>query len=253
VIGHKTGSPAFIRQRDPRVRMALAIVLSLGLSFLQQLSACCLGLILALLLLLGSRPPLRSFLNQLIVVNSFVLFLWLVTPLTVPGTPLMEWGPFTISREGVELTALVSLKANAISCIFLALVGSMEISTAAYALERLRCPRKIVFLFLFTARHVHLLAQEWRNLHTAALLRGFQPKSNLHSYKTIASLLGILLVRSHERGKRVREAMLLRGFTGRLRSVGIFRIGAQDIGFALAMLAGLTGIFLAEWAGQAYV
>ena len=249
--------PYALHSVDPRARLALAALLALGVSPLRDVTACCLALALGLLLLAAARMPLRPLAQRLAVVNIFVLFLWCVTPLTVPGTPLIQWntfwGPLAVSHEGVRLTTLVSLKSNAVVCIFLALTAGMTSSTAARALEDLRCPRKLVFLFLFTARHVHLLAQEWRCLHESARLRGFRPSTGMHTYKTLASLLGLLLVRGHERGRRMREAMLLRGFSGTLHALGDFRLRGTDVLFALALLAGLAGILMTEWAGKNHV
>ena len=84
---------------------------------------------------------------------------------------------------------------------------------------------------------------------TAARLRGFRPRSSMHTYRTLASLLGLLLVRSYERAQRTREAMLLRGFAGRFHSVARFSVGAPDLAFALGLLCCLAGILWTEYAG----
>ncbi|MBE6440984.1 MAG: cobalt ECF transporter T component CbiQ [Desulfovibrio desulfuricans] len=244
--------PSFLQHIDPRVRMACAGGLALCLSPLRGLAACGAGLALGALLLLLARPCRRPLLHRLAAVNVFVLFLWCVTPLTTPGAELARWGLFSISAEGVRLSLLVSLKANAIACAFLALACSMSAPEAGHALERLHCPRKLVFLFLFTARYVHVIAQEWRVLLAAAKLRGFRPRTDARTYRTLASLLGLLLVRSHARAKRVHEAMLLRGFTGRFRSVTVFRARAGDLCFALALLLGAAGVLATEFLGGTY-
>ena len=241
--------PSLIQRIDPRVRLAFAGGLAFCLSPLHSLAACCAGLALGLLLLAAARPPLWPLLQRLAVINFFVLFLWCVTPLTVPGTPVAQWGVFSISAEGVRLSLLVSIKSNAISCIFLALVATMDAPTAGHALERLRCPSKLVFLFLFTVRYVHVIAQEWRTLLVAARLRGFCPRTDMHTYRTLASLLGLLLVRSYERAQRVREAMILRGFSGHFRSVTVFRAHARDAMFALSLLLCMAGLVAIECLG----
>ena len=106
-----------------------------------------------------------------------------------------------------------------------------------------------MFLFLFTARYVHVIAQEWRTLLVAARLRGFRPRTSMHTYRTLASLLGLLLVRSYERSLRVREAMLLRGFSGHFRSVSSFRAHTGDYFFALGLLLCMAGILAVECLG----
>ncbi|WP_165071884.1 cobalt ECF transporter T component CbiQ [Desulfovibrio sp. ZJ200] len=235
-----------IQRIDPRVRLALAAATAVCLALLHSVTAALLGLLLGALLLAAARPPLLPLARRVAAVNLFVLFLWCVTPLTMPGESLARWGMFSISAEGVRLSLLVSIKSNAILCVFLALVASMDSPTAGYALERLRCPPKLVFLFLFTGRYVHVIAHEWQTLSVAARLRGFRPRSNLHTYRTLASLLGLLLVRSYERSLRVREAMLLRGFQGRFRSVTEFHARPVDALFVACLALCLCGIVWAE-------
>ncbi|WP_304473255.1 energy-coupling factor transporter transmembrane protein EcfT [uncultured Desulfovibrio sp.] len=245
--------PSLFQAIDPRVRLACAALTAVCLAPLKNLPACCLGLALGLTLLIISRPPFLPLLRRLAAVNIFILFLWCVTPWTTPGTVLAQWGIFAVSAEGVRLSLLASVKSNALVCVFLALVASMNSPTVGHALERLRCPRKLVFLFLFTGRYAHVLASEWRTLSVAARLRGFRPRTDLHTYRTLACLLGLLLVRAYERSLRVREAMLLRGFEGRFRSVAVFRIRPVDALFALSLLLCLTGIVWMEWKGGPHV
>ena len=245
--------PSPLQAIDPRVRLALAALTAVCLALLQNLTACWLGLALGAVLLAVARPPLLPLLRRLATVNLFILFLWCVTPWTTPGAILAQWGIFAVSVEGVRLSLLVSIKSNAIVCVFLALVANMDSPTVGHAMERLCCPRKLVFLFLFTGRYVHVLATEWQTLHVAARLRGFTPRTNLHTYRTLASLLGLLLVRSYERSLRVREAMLLRGFEGRFRSVAVFRARPVDALFALGLLLCLAGIVWTEYEGGPHV
>lgn len=245
--------PSLFQAIDPRVRLTCAALTAACLAPLKNLPACWLGLALGATLLIISRPPLLPLLRRLAAVNLFILFLWCVTPWTTPGAVLAQWGIFSVSAEGVRLSLLVSIKSNAIACVFLALVAGMDAPTVGHALERLRCPRKLVFLFLFTGRYVHVLASEWQTLNVAARLRGFRPRTDMHTYRTLASLLGLLLVRAYERSLRVREAMLLRGFEGRFRSVAAFRARPVDALFALGLLLCLAGIIWTEWKGDPHV
>ena len=129
------------------------------------------------------------------------------------------------------------VKSNAIVMTFLALVATMDSPTIGYALERLRFPSKLVFLFLFTYRYLHVIADEWHKLHGAARLRGFAPKTNMHTYRTFGNMLGMVFVHSFDRSVRVYEAMILRGFSGRFQSVAAFRATSRDAVFAVAAFA----------------
>lgn len=244
--------PSVIQNIDPRARMAVAGLTALCLSLLQNVAASLAGLGLGLCLLALARPPLRPLLHRLAIVNIFALFLWCVTPLTMPGQEVARWGIVSLSAEGLHLALLVTIKSNAIVCVFLALIATMNTPTAGHALECLHCPRKLVSLFLFTARHVYDIAQQWESLSVAARLRGFRPRTNVHTYRTVASLLGLLLVRSYERSQRVREAMLLRGFSGQFRTVAVFKARPADALFVLLMLLCLVGLIVMEHRDKIY-
>ena len=180
---------------------------------------------------------MRPVLRRLAVVNVFIAFLWLTVPLTSGGDVIAAWGPLEVSRAGVLLTLLVTIKSNAIVMTFLALVATMDSPTIGYALERLRFPSKLVFLFLFTYRYLHVIADEWHKLHGAARLRGCAPKTNMHTYRTFGNMLGMVFVHSFDRSVRVYEAMILRGFSGRFQSVAAFRATSRDAVFAVAAFA----------------
>lgn len=211
---------------DPRVRILAATLGSVVLAVLHTPQAACAGLVLALVLTAGSVS--RELPRRLALVNVFVLFLWLIVPLTAGGELLTHWGPLEVSRRGVDLALLVTLKANAVFLLFQALLNGMEAPVAGQALEHLHVPVKLVFLMLFTFHFLQVLLEEWERLGTAARLRGFVARTSMHSYRTIGYQLGMVLVRGLDRSRRVYEAMLLRGFAGHFRSVARFRARGRD-------------------------
>lgn len=241
-----SGRHAPIRAADPRARVVAAVLAACCLAPLRDPAACWAGLILGILSLLLSRPPLETLLRRLAAVNAFILLLWCVTPWSTPGEAVAQWGGFAVTAEGLRLSLITTLKANALLLLFLSLVAEMDVSALGHALDRLGCPARLVLLLLLTGRHIHLLADEWAALRDAARLRGFQPRTDARTYRTLASLLGLLLVRAHDRSIRAHEAMLLRGFSGRFRSAAELRAGPADALLLLGLICCLAGILLLE-------
>ncbi len=237
---------SLVHRLDPRVRLAAAALFSICTALLHQPAAAAAALTLAAAILGLSRPPLASLARRVASVNTFVLFLWATVPATMPGETVLTLGPLDFSREGVALAWLVTLKSNAILLAFLGLVTTMDSPTMGHALDRLGVPPKLVFLFLFTYRYLHVIAEEWRRLMTAARLRGFVPKTGMRSYRTIAHLLAMVLVNSYDRSGRVYQAMVLRGFAGRFSSVARFRAGARDALFALLWLTATAALAMMD-------
>ncbi|MGD9298980.1 MAG: energy-coupling factor transporter transmembrane component T, partial [Thiohalocapsa sp.] len=77
-------------------------------------------------------------------------------------------------------------------------------------------PHKLVHLLLLTIGQIkHLDDERWR-LRRAMRARAFVPRSNRHTWVSYGNLIGMLLVRSLERARRIEAAMRARGFQGRL-------------------------------------
>lgn len=225
----------------------MAALFSVCVALLKEPLAAGSALIPAVAILSLSAPPLGVLCKRVALVNVFIIFLWVIVPLTMPGTPFAALGPLTASREGVALVLLATLKSNAILLTILALVTTMDSPTMGHALDRLGVPSKLVFLFLFTYRYLHVIADEWQRLVTAARLRGFSPRTGMHTYRTIGNLLAMVLVNSFDRSSRVYQAMVLRGFQGRFVSVVRFRAHPKDAVFALLWLAATAGIVLMDF------
>ncbi len=222
---------------DPRVRLAAVAAFSLTAALLRSPEAAAAALALGVFLAAFARLDARALFGRLAAVNGFIVFLWLFLPFSLPGRELWSAGPFTATAEGVRLALLVTLKSNAIVLVFLALAATCGAATLGQAMYRLRVPEKLSFLFLFTYRFIQTVGEEYARLRTAARLRGFCPRNDAHTYRTLASLLGMILVRSFERAERVHKAMLLRGFDGRFTSLREFVLRRADVVFLCLMLA----------------
>lgn len=226
-----TGSSIFHRL-DPRVKCVAAFALSCIVAVSTQMQVAGGALILGVLFALTSRLPMQALLRRLLAVNFFVLFLWIVLPFTYPGDMAGEVAGLPVSAQGVQMALMVTLKSNAIVLLFITLVATSNAAAIGHALCCLRVPRKLVFLFLFTYRYVHVLVKEYERLKMAASLRGFVPRTGMHTYRTVANMLGMVILCSLDRSQRVYQAMLLRGFDGNFHSLCPLRMHTADSVFA---------------------
>lgn len=222
-----------LRRLDPRVKILAGTAFSFLVALSNRPETLLPAGALALCLLVTARLPAREVFRRAAAVNGFILFLWLVLPWTVPGKVLVRLGPFLVTEEGVRLAGLITWKCNAILAAFLSLLATESPFTLFHALAHLRVPNKIVQLLFFCGRYVHLFMSEAQRLRTAMRIRGFAPRTNLHTYKSYAYLVGMLLVRSVDRSERVHRAMLCRGFTGAFPTFVNFRFRRADGWFAL--------------------
>lgn len=232
---------------DPRGKIVVAALFSILIAVTKSSAVPLGGLAIALVFLALARLPLKKVMVRLLAVNSFIVFLWFVLPFTYPGEEVWRWGPLAATREGLVFTGLITLKSNAIIIALIALIATVPIVTLGQALHNLRLPDKLCHLLLFTYRYIYVFEQEYRRLVQAMKIRGFRPRTNLHTYRSYAYLAAMLLVRSFDRAERVFEAMRCRGFQGTFYSLKTFTWERRDGVFLTMSLLALAGLFCLEW------
>ncbi len=236
-----------LHRRDPRLRIVFALCFSLLLAVSHTYSTMLAGLICSNALVLMAQLPAGKVAKRLIVINVFNLLIFAMLPFTYEGQTLFKAGPLVGSIEGTRMALQITLKSNAIVLAFIALVSTMSIATLGHALNRLHMPEKLNYLLLIAYRYVFVLELEYHRLTTAARVRGFQPGTNLHSYKTVAYIFGMLLVRSLARAERVYQAMLCRGFAGKFYCIKHFSFTGVDRAWACCMTLVLIILVYFEW------
>ena len=227
---------SLLHRRDPKVKIIVAAFFITVVAISNSFVVVTLALSLASALTLLSGFEAVAVLKRLLAANTFTLFLWLTLPFTYGGNNLTELGPLLISGDGIRLAGLITLKTNTVVLALLSLLATSGIAELGHALERLRVPKRLCFLLLFSYRYIFVIYQEYRKLVRAAQMRCFIPGTNIHTYRTYGYLFGMTLVRSWNRAIRVHQAMLLRGFNGRLIPLAQQTIGKNDITFLVATL-----------------
>ena len=225
----------WLAARDPRLRILAALAFALATVSLLHLPAALAALALALGFALSAGLAAGELTRRLLALEGFMLILLLSLPFTIPGTPLLAVGPLTASLEGLERAALIALKANAVAIALLGLVGSLEPAVLGHALARLGAPEKLVHLLLLTVRQIHLLHAEFLRLRQAMRARAFVPRSDRHTWRSYGWLMGMLLVRSLARSRRILGAMRCRGFHGRLYLLDSAAWGRADTALLFAL------------------
>jgi len=237
-----------IHRLDPRVKTVVAAVFSIVVATSDRFVALVPAIMIAISFIFLARLSLKRVCFRLLVVNGLILLLWFFLPFTSQGEQLFTIGSLTGTKEGIIHAAAITIKSNAIIMTLMAFVATMPVFTLGRAMRYLHMPHKIIHLLSFTYRYVHVIHMEYRRLMNAIKIRGFHPKNNRHTYKTYAYLVGMLLVKSYDRAKRVRAAMLCRGFNGTFYDLGEFSLKTSDWVVMGLLLLAIVGIGLLQWA-----
>ena len=143
------------------------------------------------------------FLNVMILSNGFA----------TQGTPLWQWGWLMVTWERLMITGTVSLKCLLSLMAIHCLLGSLTQQQIFQALLGLRVPPLLVAVMESMLRYLELLKQEFQTVYRAALARNFCLTPQRTRW-ILAQAIGSLFIRTYDRGDRVYQAMVARGYQG---------------------------------------
>jgi len=228
----------FLYRWEPRVKVIGILCLAFGFAVVQDIRLLPLMLGIALLVFALSSLPVSYLANRMRFPGLFLLAMALVLPFFSGNTVLVQMGPISLKQEGSLYMVMIAARLFCIIAVVAVLFASTPMTELVEAMRSLGLPSLLGDMLLFTHRYIYQLAADLQRARTAARLRGTRIRS-LRSVRTMAYIVGSLLVRSHEQAERVFQAMTLRGY-GR-RDV----VSRKTAPRAVDLLAGATCVAMA--------
>lgn len=217
---------------ETKVAAHLAFVVGVVLTPREQIWAFAVHALLLAGVLSLSEIPVGYFLRRLGVEIPFVLFA-VFLPFLGSG-PTVDIVGMELSREGLWGAWNILAKASLGVGASVILVATTEIPHLLRGLDRLRVPRVLTAIAGFMVRYLDVIAGEMRRMRTAMAARGYDPRW-IGQVRALAMAGGALFIRSYERGERVHQAMLARGYDGRMPDIGAASADALHWAYALAV------------------
>jgi len=234
--------PTFLERLDARVKLLLALVWAICIVTIPRGRYLPFGVYAAILivLLVGNRGLAGKFARRLLPALPALALVCVVLPFFSHGEPVWRWGVLTVTRAGLQTAARVG--AAATLCVgAVALVwASTSQDALLVGLRGLGLPSLFVGTLGFMLRYLEVLRPELHRLTDARAARavGQVGPGRLRSG---ANVLGALFLRAQERAEHVGEAMVARGYAGRLRTFQHSHFHLRDvvvgIGFPVVVIA----------------
>ncbi|PMP67734.1 MAG: cobalt ECF transporter T component CbiQ [Thermodesulfobacterium geofontis] len=224
---------SFLHKLDPRIKILVFLFFAVLCAISKGILIPFFYLLFSFLLILIANLNFKILLNRLTGANFFILFIWIFIPLRYKGNPYIDLGFLKVSYEGIKYALSITLKCNAIILATIALLSTSTIFSLAHAMLYLKVPSKLVTIFFLFYRYISVMHEEYIKIKRAVLARGFNPKTNLHTYKTYAYMVGALLIKSFERSEEIYKAMLARGFKGFFPLLEHFKLKKIDLAFGI--------------------
>jgi cobalt/nickel transport system permease protein len=193
-----------------------------------------------------SRATLTVLLKRVAVESVFIGVVLLGTLFRGGGAVLWQWGWLQITTEGLWVLGSVTIKALLSLLLANVLVLTTSVPDLLHALTVLRMPPLLVAILASMYRYIAVLISEFQSMQRAAVSRNLMG-SRRWQRLVIGNMFGSLFIRTLERGERVHQAMLSRGYEG-LPPVTASKSGNRRDVIALTLTAILTvlgqGIYL---------
>jgi len=227
---------------DPRAKLAVCLCFVAFAAFGSATSALGVALAASLLLLSLAKIRLREIALRLLGVNFFIAVVALSTPDAAGGFAVLSG----YSPDSLQRLASLALRCNAILIAATALASSIDMANFGHALAHFGLPDKLSHLLLFTVRQLENMRLEYLRLKDAMRARAFRPRCDLRTYKSLATLAAMLLLRSFDRAERISEAMKCRNFNGHFHLMRHFEMRRADWIFVSVSALALCGLLSLE-------
>lgn len=160
-----------------------------------------------------AEAPAATVGKRMLIEVPFVAFA-LLLPFFGGGSKIDVLG-LTLSEEGLWGAWTIISKATLGVGASVLLSATTTVPDILAGLDRLRIPRVMTAIAGFMVRYLDVVASEMGRRRTAMAARGYQPRWFWQN-RALASSAGALFIRSFERGERVYDAMVARGYEGRM-------------------------------------
>lgn len=182
------------------------------------------------LAVLGKLPAGQVTKNVALAI-PFALVIGLFNPL-FDRQVAFQLGSLSLSGGWLSCASIV-VRAVLTLGAALVLVGVTGFPAVCAALDRCGMPRVFALQMQFLYRYIFVLIEDGERSTRALALRSCGRKPRL---ATVASLLGLLLLRTWQRAEMIHLAMLSRAYQGQFHSRNTCRFGAREVVFVLGWL-----------------
>ena len=173
-------------------------------------------------ILYWSQVDLTLLIKRMAIESAFIGIILLGTLFRGGEDVLWQWGWLRITTKGLVILGSVSIKAFLSLLLLNILTLSTSVPLLLQALGTLKMPPLLISIFASMYRYIGVLTNEFKAMRRAATARNFDLR-NLYNHQrgdrpwqrqVLGNMLGVLFIRTYDRGDRIYQAMLARGYQG---------------------------------------
>lgn len=208
----KVQGDSLFHRLDARVKLISAFALIFGIVAINHWQIPISIFILCFLLI---PMPIKTYLNRLRSPLMIATVVFIVVLFTYSGSyQVWNFVGIPIYQESIDFAILLFSRIIAAVSVLNLFIAVTPITDVMDAMQWFRIPKVIVDLTAMMLRYIHLLSKESAIIYKAQQSRcGYSKhlkyREKIRQYSTIAS---VLLIRAFNRGEKIHNAMLSRGY-----------------------------------------
>ncbi len=210
---------------DVRVKLVSTVALIVTAAFLRDLPSLLLVLAFVVLMLIVAAVPAHHIAENYLLALPFIA----VASLALAFTSTLLNAEMMFVRVSASVLALIMLTTT---------TPFFEMMSA---FRWFKMPKVLTNLILFTYRFIFVLQDEAARMKMARKARGFAGGRHLfekQAFRILSSSIGMIFVRSSQRGSDMFDSLLMRGFDGEVHTLRKPKVHPRD--GALALVVGLA-------------
>lgn len=205
-----------LHNAHPTARCLVFAALAVPIGFMPNFWQIAMAVPLTAMALFMARIPATWHGPRTLAATSFLFLLVLPMPWTTPGQP-GEPSWLGANWSGTESALKVLCRAWTMLALGWVCFLGLDATDWRAVCADLRLGSSVAMVVWMTGRCLTVLSGEWRQMRTAARLRGARLAADSRSWKVIGLLVGMGLIRSSARAERMGVALRLRTGDGASR------------------------------------
>lgn len=219
---------------DPRAKIVGFLLFVVCVALMQSLAFLVVAFLIAFMFAVASAIPAQHFVIRYLLAFPFIIFASLAAFFT----------------SGLEFAFSLFLRISTCVLALIILSTTTDFLDILKGLQWMKLPQIFLSLLLFMYRYVFLLRDELHRMSQARKARGFRGGKHVldrMGMRTISYTAGAILVRSNERGNRIYDAMLTRGYDGKVKTLNPLHFGVSAWFLVLFLSSISLLLLLSDW------
>lgn len=223
-----------IRSVDARVKIVSLLFFTSVVAISTDLGVLLISLLFIIVLILLSR------ISSKVVASRYLL--------AMPFIGFASLSLYFVSSTQSAMAMFIRISTCVLAVMIIS--GSTSLLGLLEGLKRLRFPRILLVLMLFTYRYLYVFREEMRRIRIARKARGGKEGKHLldrRFMRSLSTMIGMIIVRAFWRGDRIYDALQTRQYNGDLHLQSKKHLSVADFGFALFVASVSLTLVLANF------